>query len=111
MNITTFNHEGEKKWKIYHIKKAASLATQKILDNIKGQNDVVKTNIVPIEKFSTYPRYIVSISKLDYKKKIRKKLLINFKTMYSTFYSTYLNKMAYYETDMFNNVSKHWRNN
>lgn len=58
----------KKKWKIYHIKKADSLATQKILDNIKGQNDVVKTNIVPIEKFSTYPRYIVSILKLDYKK-------------------------------------------
>ena len=58
----------KKKWKIYHIKKAASLAAQKILDNIKSENDVDKINIVPIKKFSTYPRYIVSISKLDYKK-------------------------------------------
>ena len=31
--------------------------------------------------------------------------------MYSTLYNTCLNKMAYYETAMFNNVSKHWRNN
>ena len=72
MNVATFNYEGEKrigkKWKIYHIKKAESLLAQEILDNIKSENDVDKTNIVPIEKFSTYPRYIVSISKLDYKK-------------------------------------------
>ena len=31
--------------------------------------------------------------------------------MYSTLYSTCLNKMAYYETAMFNNASKHWENN
>ena len=75
MNIATFNYEGEKKWKIYHIKKADGLATQKILDNIKSENDVDKINIVPIEKFSTYPRYIVSISKLDYKKEDWKKII------------------------------------
>ena len=79
MNVATFNYEGEKrigkKWKIYHIKKAEDLLTQEILDNIKSENDVDKTNIVPIEKFSTYPRYIVSISKLDYKKEDWKKII------------------------------------
>ena len=65
----------KKKWKIYHIKKAESLLAQEILDNIKSENDVDKTNIVPIEKFSTYPRYIVSISKLDYKKEDWKKII------------------------------------
>ena len=79
MNVATFNYEGEKrigkKWKIYHIKKAEGLLTQKILDNIKSKQDVDKINIVPIEKFSTYPRYIVSISKLDYKKEDWKKII------------------------------------
>ena len=63
------------KWKIYHIKKAEGLLTQKILDDIKSENDVDKINIVPIEKFSTYPRYIVSISKLNYKKEDWKKII------------------------------------
>ena len=76
---TTFKYEGEKKtgrkWKIYHIKKAEGLLTQKILDNIKSENDVDKINIIPIEKFSTYPRYIVSISKLNYKKEDWKKII------------------------------------
>ena len=79
MNVATFNYEGEKrigkKWKIYHIKKAEGLLAQEILDNIKSENDVDKTNIVPIKKFSTYPRYIVSISKLDYKKEDWKKII------------------------------------
>ena len=79
MNIATFNYEGEKrigkKWKIYHIKKAESLLTQEILDNIKSENDVDKINIVPIENFNTYPRYIVSISKLNYKKEDWKKII------------------------------------
>ena len=79
MNVATFNYEGEKrigkKWKIYHIKKAEGSLTQEILDNIKSENDVDKINIVPIEKFSTYPRYIMSISKLDYKKEDWKKII------------------------------------
>jgi len=79
LSIASLNYEGEKKigkkCKIYHIKKAEGLLTQEILDNIKSENDVDKINIVPIKKFSTYPRYIVSISKLDYKKEDWKKII------------------------------------
>ena len=79
MSIASLNYEGEKKigkkCKIYQIKKAEGLLNQEILDNIKSENDVDKINIVPIKKFSTYPRYIVSISKLDYKKEDWKKII------------------------------------
>ena len=46
-----------------------------VVDHKSKKQDVDKINIVPIEKFSTYPRYIVSISKLDYKKEDWKKII------------------------------------
>ena len=71
VNDTNFIHEGElkigRKWKKYHIKSAEGLLTQNILDDIKNKKNADKIFINPIEKFTTYPRYIIHNNKLKYK--------------------------------------------
>ena len=66
-----FTYEGElkeeKKWKKYNINSGEGLLKQKILDKIKKDNNCDKIYINPIEKFTTYPRYIIHNNKLKYK--------------------------------------------